>query len=275
MSQPTWTTPAGNIATIAALTPNNYQLVAIPVSPALSLTYTIISGSIPPGMTMTNTGYISGIPGIVNEETNYTFVARATDNLGNIRDRTFTITVSGTAKPTFTTPSGIVLVTSDSVWAEVPIEYNNPITTNPISIRVLQGTLPPGLEINTAGLIRGYPEPPFTTVTLPRVITAATIITSNIITCLSTEDFEPGREIIFSGSVFGGVNAGQTYYVKDVINSTNFTISTTIAGPTYNLSNDSGFMTITLPLQSKGIPTITTYNFTLWPGTINVPVVPA
>ena len=107
------------------------------------------------------------------------------------------------------------------------------------------------MKINEFGLIRGYPEPPFTTVTLPRVITAATIITSNIITCMSTEDFEVGREIIFSGSVFGGVTSGQTYYIKQVINTTSFTISTTIDGPTYALSNDSGFMTITLPIQSK------------------------
>jgi len=263
MSQPIWTTPAGNIATIAALVPNNFQLVANPVSPALSLTYTIISGNLPAGMTMTNTGYISGTPGIVNQETIYTFVVRATDNLSNIRDRTFTITVSGTANPTFSTPSGILITTSDSIWTEIPILYNNPLEDNPVTIRLLQGQLPPGLEINSAGLIRGYPEPPFTTVTLPRVITAATIITSNIITCLSTENFEPGREIIFSGSVFGGVIAGQTYYVKAVINSTNFTISTTIDGPVYSLNNDSGFMTITLPLQSKGLPTITTYNFTL------------
>jgi len=263
MAQPVWTTPAGNIATFAALIPSNFQLQATAVSPALSVTYAIISGVLPNGMTMSNSGYISGTPGIVNENTIFTFVVRATDNLSNIRDRTFTITISGSANPHFSTPSGLLLTTNDSVWVELPILYDNPIPDNPIYIRLLQGALPPGLEINGAGLIRGYPEPPFTTVTLPRVITAATIITSNIITCLSTEDFEPGREIIFSGSVFGGVTAGQTYYVKDVINSTNFTISTTISGPTYTLANDSGFMTITLPIQSKGLPTISTYNFVL------------
>lgn len=263
MAQPNWTTNAGHIATFAALLPNNFQLVAQPVSPAISVTYAIISGNLPTGMSMTNTGYISGTPGIVNEETDFTFVVRATDNLGNIRDRTFFITVSGSANPTFSTPSGLLITTSDSVWVQIPISYNNPISDNPVFIRLLQGQLPPGLEINEFGLIRGYPEPPFTTVTLPRVVTAATIITSNIITCMSTEDFEPGREIIFSGSVFGGVTSGQTYYVKQVINSTSFTISTTIDGPTYALSNDSGFMTITLPIQSKGLPTITSYNFTL------------
>jgi hypothetical protein len=79
----------------------------------------------------------------------------------------------------------------------------------------------------------------------------------------STIGFRPGRPIVFSGDIFGGVATNQTYYVKDIIDGTTFTISTTVNGPIYELTNDAGFMILTLPNISVGQPTIQTYDFTL------------
>jgi hypothetical protein len=185
--------------------------------------------------------------------------------MGNIRDRTFSIAITGSALPYFSTPEGSLITINDSIWLELPISYVNPDSSNPVTINLLEGVLPTGFEINEEGIIRGYAEPPTINVTVPAVTTAATITeTTNIITCLSTTGFTLSRPVTFSGTaMFGGIEEGVTYYIKSIINSTSFTISTTPNGPTYTLLSGTGFMTVTLAAISVGQPTIRTYNFTL------------
>lgn len=263
MAQPVWNTTAGSIGTFPALIPMTYQLSANAVLPAVSVTYKLISGRLPTGLSINNNGLIIGTPALVTQDITSTFVVRATDNLGNIRDRTFSAKVSGSAIPQFTTPTGTITTTLDGTWIEIPIEYSNPDDTNPVTISVIQGQLPPGLEINEFGLIRGYAKPPQTFLNLGIVTTAATAINSNVIICASTSGFRVGRPLQFSGTVFGGVITGKTYYVASIIDETSFTISTTVGGPTYNLSDDVGYMIVYLPNVSVGQPTIQTYSFTL------------
>jgi hypothetical protein len=271
MAQPIWTTPAGTLGTFPSGISTITQLIATPVAPATSVTYTLLSASLPAGLSIDSLGTIYGTPSLVTQETTSTFTIRATDNLGNIRDRTFSMTISGTAIPSFVTPSGSILTSNDSVWIELQIEYANPDSENPVTISLIEGALPVGLEINQTGLIRGYAEPPTASVTLPEVVTAATVTeTTNIITCLTTTGFALGRPVVFTGaSVFGGLEAGITYYIKSIIDSTTFTISTTQNGPTLALASGTGFMTVTLPTLSIGQPTIRSYVFTL---TLNSPL---
>jgi len=147
MTQPTWITPAGTLGTFPAATPFNAQLIATATT---SLTYVIISGSLPDSVTMDVHGSISGTPGIVTSLTKYPIVVRATDALGNLRDRSFSISISGTAAPAFTTPAGAIpnpvpwsnkfpYSFLDSTWIEIPIEYSNPLSTNAIIIELLSG----------------------------------------------------------------------------------------------------------------------------------------
>ena len=265
MAQPTWNTPAGSLGSFPSQIAFVSQLSATANSPATSITsYILISGSLPDGVSLnTTTGLISGTPDVVPNQTISTFVIRATDNLDNIRDRTFSITITGTAVPQFTTPGGSILNTVDSIWIETQIQYDNPLNST-ILIRLNQGLLPPGLEINELGLIRGYAQPPVTNVTLSSVVTAAIETTSdNIITCLSTSGFREGRTIVFTGTTFGSIVASTTYYIKSVIDSFTFTISQTQFGPTVPLTDATGYMIATLPSISVGQPTIRTYSFGL------------
>jgi len=241
------------------------QLSASPVSPATSITYTLLSGTLPLGTTITSSGLISGTPTLVTIDTTTTFTIRATDNLSNIRDRTFSMTVSGTAIPEFTTPAGSILNTLDSVWIELPIEYSNPENTNQVVVELQEGILPPGLEINPAGVIRGYAYPPTVTVTLTEVETNATLTdgTSYLITCTSTTQFTVGRPVIFTSTVFGGIEEGETYYIRTIDSTTTFTIAATQNGDVFPLTSASGSMTVTLPAISFGQPTIRTYSFIL------------
>jgi hypothetical protein len=73
----------------------------------------------------------------------------------------------------------------------------------------------------------------FTAPTSPNIYSSvATVITCtqttetiNFITCLSTADLIVGQQIIFTGDVFGGLTANAIYYIKEIINSSQFTIS--------------------------------------------------
>lgn len=265
MAQPVWITPAGSLGTFPAGIESEVQLQANPVTPATNLTYALLSGSLPPGYSINTTGKIIGNTILITANTEFNFAVRVTDNLGNIRDRTFAMTIAGSAIPSFITPSGSLFNTNDSTWIQFPITYSNPDPANPITVRVLDGLLPPGIEINSTGLIRGYAQPPIINVTVPAVTTAATATdTSNVITCTSTTNFNAGRQIVFTGSVMlGGIVENTVYYIKNVINATSFTISETQNGPEFVLTSGSGFMNVTLPATSVGQPTIRTYSFTL------------
>lgn len=265
MAQPVWNTPAGSIGSFPASLTATFQLSASAVLPATTVTYALISGTLPNGISINSSGLISGTPTIVIANITSTFTIRATDDLGNLRDRTFSMTITGTAIPQFLTPNGSILTTPDSTWIENPIAYSNPKTENPIIIQVKEGSLPPGLEIDTLGVIRGYAKPPIVTITQPSVVTTATqtISSNNSITVNSTTGFTVGRPVVFTGSTFGDLTSGVTYYVKSILNSTTFTVTATQNGPTYMITDNTGSMIVTLPSVSTGNPTIRTYSFTL------------
>lgn len=264
MSHPIWITPAGSLGTFPQLLPMQIQLSATPHLPATVVFYKIISGSLPSGLNLTSNGLIYGTPSIVDNTTSSIFVVRAYDDEDEIRDRTFQISITGDNVPSFETPPGNLFTAYDSVWQEFAVLYNNPVPDNPVSIRLIQGELPPGLEINNEGLIRGYAEPPVTTLNLGLVLTNSTITSStNVITCVSTTGFTVNRPVVFGGTVFGGIVEGATYYVKEIISATEFTISSVVDGVAFPLSNAAGFMTTTLPNITGITPTIRQYSFTL------------
>ena len=114
MSAPNWITPAGLAGVYPVQIAMTLQLEAEAILPATSLTYALISGSLPDGLSLRSDGLIFGIPSIVPSDTTSTFVIRVTDNLGKVKDRTFSIRISGEALPTFTTPDGSLGTTYDS-----------------------------------------------------------------------------------------------------------------------------------------------------------------
>ena len=267
MSHPlTWVTSEGLIGVYPAQVPLTYKVVAIAEPPYVIDGYKIISGSLPNGLLFRDNGLIYGTPDTTSVDETYTFVVRVTSNDGTtsyIKDRTFSLEITGEATPSLTPfpPETI----SDSVWYTKLISYNNPISDNPVSLRIIQGSLPPGLEMNSFGLIRGYAEPPIVTVNLSPVNTVATATnsTTNYITVLSTTGFSINRPIVFSTDI-SNIVAGKTYYIKEIVNITQFTISEIPNGVEFAiLSTISSFSDVTLPLVAVGEPTKRQYTFTV------------
>ena len=162
MSQPVWTTTPGNLGLFPSGTNLNIQLSATPVAPANKITYKIISGTLPEGnITLSSTGLISGVPASVGLQKTYSFVVRASDNMGVIKDGTFTIDISATTTVKFepvNTPIFTELKDSEYYYHELAVV--NPVSTNALMFRVSSGRLPPGLSLSIDGVLSGWPTPP-------------------------------------------------------------------------------------------------------------------
>lgn len=199
MSSPiiVWNTPAGLIGNIQSTQPFNFQLSANTQN--IVSTYSIISGSLPPGLSLAGVttpsavqGLIYGTPTGVNHETTSTFTVRIQSGQ-TIADRTFSIMVfgaqpvdpalAGQAANTFIdldTQNSIDLLTESNVniWVE---EYSPSnlgtfpdgtyiqtyITANnfnlppgPVNYTIVSGNLPANLMLDSAtGNITGYVNP--------------------------------------------------------------------------------------------------------------------
>jgi hypothetical protein len=74
----------------------------------------------------------------------------------------------------------------------------------------------------------------------------ATTVTTNVITISDTSWLRRGVEIKFTGTTFGNIVAGTSYYVRSIVNATTFTISATRTGEVFVLANGSGTMSVEL-----------------------------
>jgi len=82
---------------------------------------------------------------------------------------------------------------------------------------------------------------------------ATATATTNRITCQDTSELVVNNEVIFTqqgqvagASVLGGLTQGTTYYIKQILNSTEFTIGLTRNATTeVSLTNDAGVMNVT------------------------------
>ena len=265
MTQPVWNTPAGTLGTFPNNVAISIQLSASVQPPAHQLFFALLNGSLPLPLKLSATGQISGVPSQVTVDVISIFTVRITDDLGNLRDRTFQITVTGIAIPQLTIADSSLLSVEDSTWVSIPITYTNPDPTNVVTIELVQGRLPPGLDITPAGVIRGYAAPPIVNVRLNLIETVVTGTSSDfsLVLCNSTSGFVSGRPIIFSGSVFGGIEVGLTYFIGEIPSTSSFTINSTPGGTIIPLSDGTGVMSVELPSTSLGEATIDTYSFKL------------
>lgn len=165
MSLITWSTPAGDLGTYPSLNALSVQLWADSDDPNSTVKYKLQSGNFPKSVitdpiSVSSSGVLTGKLGIVTSPVTSTFTIRAYDQYGAIRDRTFSITAVNNTIPSLTTPSGLLMTVVDSVYVNFQLAYTNPVVENTVSITVSSGTLPPGLRMNSSGLITGYPLPP-------------------------------------------------------------------------------------------------------------------
>jgi hypothetical protein len=99
-----------------------------------------------------------------------------------------------------------------------------------------------------------------TTATLAIHCTASSAL-NNALTCYSTDSFEIGQPLVFSGTSFGGVSvsAQTVYYVYSIVSPTEFTIAESPdAGSPMLLSTSTGSMLANMIVSSRRYPFLLT-----------------
>lgn len=119
---------------------------------------------------------------------------------------------SGVSGPTFTLSSDtgtmdvVIQEGSGLVWTDPIVDYN-------------------GVRMNLGAITR----------------VTRTSSSTNSVTCNSTANISPNDPVVFSDTMFGGVINPQTvYYVKAIVDSNEFTVSTTLGGPVLALTSATG-----------------------------------
>ena len=114
MSTISWITNPGVLDNILIGIPANLQITAIDSAHSGTIHYTLISGSLPTGLTLGSDGSITGTPTYSSPSNNYfksadyKFIVRARANNGTVVDGAFTIIITNTVNGDFAwaTPAG-------------------------------------------------------------------------------------------------------------------------------------------------------------------------
>jgi hypothetical protein len=159
MAYPIWITPAGNLGIVPSA--EYYQLALDAYDSAGgTLAYARLSGTLPPGIQITPTGILQGIPvSTAGPDLNqlYTFTVRVTNTSdGLIADRTFYITITNVAPPQIV-PRNVDLGNYfDGDTVNIQLEATEYILGNNLVWSLKSGELPSGISLTSSGLLQGY-----------------------------------------------------------------------------------------------------------------------
>ena len=158
MSTITWVTAKGDLGTIP-----ESKFFELPLSATDSdsqpLTYSFISGILPGGMYVTRDGQFRGAPTIlsaVNQSQAYAFTIRASNNDGDVADRSFTLTVSNSVGPQIIPRPDLIGAFFDGEFLSFQFAATNDNPNATASWKIIDGDLPPGTTLSSTGLLSGY-----------------------------------------------------------------------------------------------------------------------
>jgi len=156
MAKPVWLSPPGLLATI---TENISTIVELDITGSLPITWSLLNGQLPQGLTLTQNGEIIGTPTSVISTTSSSFVIRVSNSEG-ITDRGFFIITEGPDNPEFITPSVLNVGPNQEnfvynyQYVETSITATSDIGN--LSYNLVSGNLPKNLDFREDGLVFGY-----------------------------------------------------------------------------------------------------------------------
>jgi hypothetical protein len=136
-----------------------------------AISFALIAGTLPEGIQLDSNGEIlgvpvastnlQGVPATVSEdiESKFTIRAASLDEPPRVRDRTFTLTITGDDVPDFTTPPGSLGTYYDGDLLNIQLAYTDTDPADTVVVALVSGQLPGGITITAGGLITGYIQP--------------------------------------------------------------------------------------------------------------------
>jgi hypothetical protein len=169
MGYPVWQTQSGDLGKITAQEYFDLALLAVDPDELGTISYKLVAGQLPRGLQLSPNGQVAGnpekiyvvqgVPFNTNKDVTSEFTIRATNSYDNlITDRTFNITITGNFPPQILTQDNPLGTYLDGTQVNKQLEafdLNNDILTWSLN----SGSLPPGLTLDTNGLISGVIQP--------------------------------------------------------------------------------------------------------------------
>jgi hypothetical protein len=145
---PIWVTPAGSLGMQYDGTDVSVQLVATDPD-GETVRFSLVTGTLPAGLTLSNTGLLSGRLAPVNDDFTYFFTLRATDGALSV-NRSFNFSVTSNKAPVFTTDSYLGRYQENAV-VDLNIEATDG-NGDTITFTHTSGVLPPELVFDNGHL---------------------------------------------------------------------------------------------------------------------------
>ena len=164
MAAPIWLTAAGDLGIIPEEEYFEFFLDAYNPGGG-TITYSLISGSLPQGIELDEsgsivgipTGKIGGVPAAVSKVTTSTFTVRITNPEELVADRTFSLTVAGILPQSIIPTSSSLGTYLDGTYFYADINTIEPNQYLQSTFSIIAGELPPGVSLNSVtGVISGY-----------------------------------------------------------------------------------------------------------------------
>lgn len=215
----TWVTPPGSIANFSIGSLSTTRLIVADTSnTGATLTYSKISGDLPPGLSLSATGVISGTPTYVTSSNNYfisldyNFIVRVISSDGQVLDGKFTIIISNTVNQDFqwTTPEGILGTVPNGNFYSLTIQAQSSAGLG-ITYSLVSGELPPGMQLISHQVTKTVATTQFSTSTTVKVSNTQTI---------SVNDY------VFGTKIAAGTRVAN---IDDATNTVTLTVATTSA----------------------------------------------
>jgi hypothetical protein len=237
--------------------------------------WTVTSGTLPAGLTLSSTGVISGIPTVVGSST---FTVQVADSQATPATATqiLTLAVNVLGKLQITTTT--LTAATDGVAYNATLTATGGIT--PYTWTITSGTLPTGLTLSTSGVISGTPTQTgsftFTvqvqdSETTPQTATQSlTLVVNDLLKgnfAFSFNGFDNshgGTPVFMAGSLVGDGHGNVTSGVLDFVSSGNapqkvtitasYSIDTNGLGQMSLMTGNLGTLNLRLAAPSKGGP---------------------
>ena len=227
----TWVTPRNTIANLTIGSAISLPILAADTAPSHIITYQLIAGELPTGMTLSSTGTISGTPAYSSASNNYfttlnyNFTIRATSTSGATPiDGAFNIILSNTVNSDFSwvTPAGDLGTVPNGEFYQLPLQVEETQSNTSTKFSFVSGELPPGMQV-----VPGY------YFDIVNIQFNQTILTKNktnvnyavIITTKTAHTIYNGTQVNFK-NVGGTVELNGNVYYAQRLSATQFTIYT-------------------------------------------------